>query len=147
MRENRIESGGLEFCATEAEEQIALFQWADFWKRKYPELELLHHVPNGGYRSKKTAIALKAQGVKSGVPDVCLPVARGGYHGLYIEMKAGSNKPTDKQREFIGALIKQDYLAVVCWSWERAKDIITAYLEAEKSTTIEKNKKLEVMKK
>ena len=72
---------------TEADEQIALFEWAALQSGRFPELTLLHHVPNGGSRNKIEAARLRAQGVKSGVPDLCLPVARGGNHGLYIELK------------------------------------------------------------
>ena len=67
---------------TEAEEQIALFEWAALQSGRFPELALLYHVPNGGSRNKIEAARLRAQGVKSGVPDLCLPVARGGNHGL-----------------------------------------------------------------
>mgnify|MGYP004433785991 CR=1 FL=1 len=42
-------------------------------------------------RDARTAANLKRQGVKAGVPDLHLPVARGGYNGLYIELKVGSN--------------------------------------------------------
>lgn len=72
---------------TEDEEQIALFRWAAMMEWKYPQLRRLYHIPNGGKRTKAEAGIFKAMGVKSGVPDVHLPVARGGYHGLYIEMK------------------------------------------------------------
>jgi len=82
---------------SESNEQIALFQWVSYQLKRYPELELLYHIPNGGHRYATTAKRLKAEGVKAGVPDLCLPVARGGYYGLYIEMKAGKNKPTDYQ--------------------------------------------------
>ena len=68
--------------ASESQEQQALFEWAELSKRCFPELELLFHVPNGGARSKATAGRLKAEGVKPGVPDLCLPVPRGAYHGL-----------------------------------------------------------------
>ena len=35
---------------TEAQEQTALFQWAKMQSGKYPELALLHAIPNGGSR-------------------------------------------------------------------------------------------------
>lgn len=71
----------------ESVEQQCLFRWAEFASGKYPELRLMYHIPNGGARSKATAGRLKAEGVKAGVPDICLPVSRDGYHGLYIELK------------------------------------------------------------
>ena len=114
---------------SEAQEQIALIQWAKLQSGKYPELALIYHIPNGGSRHPAEAARLKQQGVKAGVPDLCLPVARGGYNGLYIELKAGRNKPTPLQNEWLSWLNQQGYRAVVCWGWQAAKDEIMAYLE------------------
>ena len=40
---------------TEAQEQMTLFSWAAMQSGKYPELNLLYHVPNGGSRHKAEA--------------------------------------------------------------------------------------------
>ena len=114
----------------ERDEQTALFEWAAVMVNSYPELELMHHIPNGGSRNKIEAVNLKRQGVKPGVPDICLPVARGNYHGLYIELKAGNNKTTDKQDKWLSALNKQGYAVCICRSWLEAKEKILKYLEA-----------------
>ena len=66
---------------TESVEQQCLFRWAAFQSGRFPELALLYHVPNGGSRKKAEAGRFRAEGVKAGVPDLCLPVARGGFHG------------------------------------------------------------------
>lgn len=95
----------------EAGAQETLFNWAQYQYARYPELELLYHIPNGGKRDARTAANLKRQGVKAGVPDLHLPVARGGYNGLYIELKVGSNKPTQLQKKWLSSLNKQGYLA------------------------------------
>lgn len=116
----------------EAREQQTLFEWAALASKKYPELALLYHIPNGGSRNKIEAANLKRQGVKAGVPDICLPVARGGYHGLYIELKAGRNKTTEKQQEWLTALEREGYQAIVCCGWEEAKRAIEMYLRGEK---------------
>lgn len=115
----------------EATEQMALFRWAAFARGKYPELDLLYHIPNGGSRNKIEAANLKRQGVKSGVPDLCLPVARGGWHGLYIELKYGKNKPTANQRAWMHALMLQGYAVAVCYGWQEAVEALTKYLEVE----------------
>ena len=98
---------------------------------QYPELEMLYHVPNGGSRNKIEAANLKKQGVRAGVPDLCLPVPKGKYHGLYIEMKYGSNKPTQKQNEWITNLKKYGYAVSICWSCEAAVEEIEKYLNLE----------------
>lgn len=113
----------------ESSEQVSLFEWCEYSLGKYPQLSLLFHVPNGGFRSAATAGRMKAEGVKAGVPDLCLPVARGGYHGLFIEMKAGRNKPTELQKKWLADLQEQGYLAAVCYGWEEAARLLTDYLE------------------
>ncbi len=113
----------------EALEQSALLQWTAYNSGKYPELELLFHIPNGGSRNKMEAYNLKKQGVKAGVPDLFLPVARGKYHGLFIEMKAGKNTTTEKQNKWIDELRKQNYKVEVCYSCEIAIMVLENYLK------------------
>lgn len=106
---------------TEAEEQIALFEWARLQTGRFPELALLYHVPNGGSRNKIEAARLRAQGVKSGVPDLCLPVARGASHGLYIELKRQrGGRISEEQVRWINGLLKQGYAAAICKGWQEA---------------------------
>ena len=113
----------------EAEEQITLFHWAEWQSGKYPELKLLYHVPNGGSRNKIEAARLKAQGVKSGVPDIVLPAARGEYHGLYIELKRQrGGRISEEQKKWIAGLTEQGYRAEVCKGWEAAAKVIVEYL-------------------
>lgn len=113
----------------EAADQETLFQWAALNDNTYPELSLLYHIPNGGSRNKIEAANLKRQGVKAGVPDICLPVARGKYHGLYIELKHGKNKLSDNQKIWLKRLQNQGYLAICCYGWEEAARAIEKYLK------------------
>ena len=115
----------------EGQHQEALFDWANHLIYKYPELKYLYHIPNGGKRDARTAIILKREGVKAGIPDICLPVSRKGYHGLYIELKVGKNKPTEKQKKWIEILNQQGYFATWCTGWTDAAKIIQAYLDSE----------------
>lgn len=125
--------GGLEVgkAMTERQEQTLLFMWARNFEEQVPELKLLFHPPNGGFRHKATAARLKAMGTKPGVPDVFLPVPRNNYHGLWIEMKHGSNKPTKKQWEWIEALHNHGYFVKVCYSAREAEYWILLYLGRE----------------
>lgn len=107
---------------TEAYEQIAVVDYCDF--KHIP----IFHVPNGGSRNKREAKNLKRQGVKPGVPDLCIPVAKGGHHGLYIEMKSESGKPTEKQLEWIELLNANGYRAVVCHGFDEARETIDRYM-------------------
>ena len=88
-----------------------------------------YHVPNGGSRKKAEAGRFRAEGVKAGVPDLCLPVARGGFHGLYIELKRQKgSKTSDDQKAWLSNLEKQGYFVALCKGWEAAAKVITEYL-------------------
>ncbi len=112
-------------------EQSFLFQRFGNSLGKFPELALAFAVPNGGLRMKATAGKLKAEGVRSGIPDIILPVPRLPFHGLYLELKrqkasASSVKP--EQRGWIAALRDQGYAVVVCRGHEEAYAVAIAYL-------------------
>lgn len=112
-------------------QQMAVFQWAAFNRERYPVLRWLYAIPNGGGRSAAQGAALKAEGVKSGVSDLCLPVARGQYHGLYIEMKKEHGIPSDvssNQKEFIAFVQAEGYCAGVAFGWLKAVLILEGYL-------------------
>jgi len=113
-------------------EQCALMRWAEYQAKARPELALLFAIPNGGARHPAVASKLKAEGVKAGVPDLFLPVPRiwrgMAFNGLFVEMKAGRNKPTVEQLWWHTQLVYQGYRVGVCWSWEAAKDLIEEYL-------------------
>lgn len=113
----------------EHDEQAALFTWAGYQTAVYPELKLLYAIPNGGHRHKAVAAKLAAEGVRRGVPDVCLPVPRGEFHGLYLEMKYGRNRTTPEQNTWLEALAGQGYKTAVCHSFEAAQRLIANYLE------------------
>ena len=121
----------------EHQHQATIFQRAELSLKKYPELDMLFAIPNGGFRTKSEAARLKREGVKAGYPDIGLDVARGGYHGLRIELKkpkcskSGAGKVSKKQKERIEKLIDQGYKALVCWGWEDAWNVIMDYLNEE----------------
>lgn len=116
--------------ATEHDEQVGLFRWAAMQTAKYSELALMFAVPNGGLRNATVAAKLKAEGVKAGVPDILLPVARGGYHGLFIEMKrVKGGKLSAEQAHWITKLLEQKYAVYKCEGWVKAKECIEQYLK------------------
>lgn len=112
----------------EAAVQQQLFQWAAWARGQHPELDLLFHIPNGGSRDKREAFNLKLQGVKAGVPDLFLPVGRGDYHGLFIELKVKGNRPSEEQKRWIADLNAQGYAAIVCYGFDEARAAVENYL-------------------
>ena len=126
---------------SEAAEQETVIQWCGWHEGKHPELKLIYHVPNGGSRNTLEAANLKRQGVKAGVPDLCLPVPKNGFHGLYIEMKYGKNKTTEKQKEWLEALRGQGYYTAVCYGAEEAETVIAGYLKMAGYPALEQEEK------
>ena len=94
----------------------------------WPELRLLYAVPNGGRRSPRVAADMKREGQKPGVPDLHLPIGRGGYFGLWIEMKTAKGRVSPEQKQWHEDLVAQNHLVVVARSAQAAVDTITDYL-------------------
>ncbi len=112
--------------------QQAFFQILALNEQKYPQLKWIYAVPNGGYRSITTAKRMKAEGQKSGVWDVCIPISVVDASCAYIEFKAGKNKLTENQEAFRDHLMNQfEYEFAVCRSVEEALAFVEEYLGIE----------------
>lgn len=111
---------------TEEEHQIRLIQWS----KTRPDVEpFLFHPANGGHRSIRTAVRLKASGVKPGVSDLMLAYPAHGYHGLWIELKRiGKSSISKEQKDWVNRMISVGYAAFFCFGWEDARDTILNYL-------------------
>lgn len=123
-------------------EQMGVIDWTNWNRNRFPELQLIFHIPNGGKRNATEAARFKAMGVKAGVPDLFLPVPKDGYAGLFIEMKYGKNKTTENQEEWIENLKKQGYKVVVCYGGEAATRELEAYMQTY-DTILQKTEDLE----
>ena len=120
---------GRTYVPTERDEQVRLVQWARIRAGQVPELQLLFAVPNGGQRDVRVAARLSGEGVRAGVPDLCLPVPRGVHHGLYIELKRiKGGKVSPAQAWWHQQLRTQGYRVIVALGWEAAREEIEAYL-------------------
>ena len=114
----------------EDDNQLALMQWARSKRFNGARLsDYLHHSPNGGLRSIKTAARLKAQGTMAGFPDLFLFIACGQWHGLMIEMKSPKGQLSPAQTMVLPRIENQGYKVVVCYSAQEAIDVILDYLE------------------
>ena len=114
----------------ENQHQALVVKWSQqaAIRSKWPELKLLFHIPNERICSVQQGANLKRMGVKRGVPDLCLPVARGVYHGLFIEMKTESGTATSDQKWWGDQLKEQGYMWAVCKGWESAVKLLEIYL-------------------
>lgn len=128
---NNMFEGDASRAPREEAEQIALMQWAQLRQGKWPELKLLYHIPNEGKRTRSTGGRLVAAGLKRGLPDNHLPVARGGYIGLYIELKRADkrlSRVSAEQRKWMEQLSSAGHRCVVAYGWEEAAREIEAYM-------------------
>jgi len=129
MRDNKLDwdspiSEGHTYMS-EDDEQRQLIQWC----RTRPELQYLFHIPNENTAGIKWGVRNRQLGVKSGVPDLMLPIPMKGYHGLFIEMKAMNGELGKNQGLWLQALTTFGYKAVVAYGWKEAKRVIEEYLE------------------
>jgi hypothetical protein len=85
-------------------------------------------VPNGGRRDIITGANLKQQGLRAGIPDLCLPVPRGQYHGLYLELKSADGRLQKNQRMWLDELSAQGYKTATAYSFAEARQVIENYL-------------------
>jgi hypothetical protein len=121
------------FLMLESDLQRAIIMWAKTQLGKYPELLWLHHVANGGHRDGREAVGLQSQGVKAGILDLHLPLARGAYHGMMIELKKPGGKckaPSKEQQEYIDYLAEHGYATLVSNDFGEVKKFIVDYLES-----------------
>lgn len=109
-------------------EQTLVIRWAELQSCKYPDLEMLFHIPNGGKRNVREAARFKQMGVKAGVPDLFLAAPRGTFHGLFIEMKSPKGTVSENQKKWLKRLTKQGYDTAVCYGFEEARDKIMEYI-------------------
>ena len=123
-----------QFIRSEYLEQCEIFAFAQIMiaTNQYPELVLLNGSPNGVKMSIGQAVKAKNNGLKRGYPDIFLPVARGGYHGLFIELKRVKGGVLSQyQKQWLNDLTDQGYFACVCRGADAAKRLLVKYLDDE----------------
>ncbi len=99
------------------------------WARYHPLLKTrLFHIPNGGMRGIREAARLKSMGVLAGVPDFFIPLARGKYHGMFLELKAPGGKLTESQAAFLAHADADGYFCVCAVGFDEARAWIEKYL-------------------
>lgn len=137
VRKRRVRKKARE-CPTEHQEATALSHWRLAHLREYPELRNVVLQANGeeregkidknGRRYSPAAQRLKEEGLEPGTSDYFLAVARGGYHGFWVELKALDGRPSPAQISFLERMRKAGYMGEFAYGWEAAKDKILQYL-------------------
>lgn len=123
--ERNIEAYGLPL---EWQEQAELIKWCRGHEDEYPDLHWIHHSPNGEYREGWTGTKLKLMGVSPGFPDLILCKARGGYHGLLIEMKRVGEETSEEQDKWLAYLTNAGFRTAVCQGWAQGREELLWYM-------------------
>jgi hypothetical protein len=126
---------------TEHQIQSALVDWIGWKEREIPLLRLLYAVPNGAglrhtvrttrsgkvVRFSAEANKLRREGLRKGIPDMCWPVARGGFLSLYIEHKRNNEALSDAQGEIADLLREAGHKVCLSRSVDESIEIILDY--------------------
>jgi hypothetical protein len=139
-RKKRTKSGAL----TEYEEQKALIKWADGAEGRALGIQgLLVAIPNSGHgNSLGRAAMLKATGLRTGFPDMILPIASGPYLALAIELKQARDdqgrqraSADPDQVKWIERLRAQRWRAEVCHGAVEAQRLIAFHMQEARRGT------------
>ena len=118
--------------------QAEVVRWARDNEVRFPELVLLHSIPNAGFASKKQGALRKLTGRVAGMPDLHLPIRRGEWYGLWIELKRTpyrdargklqKAKVSADQKRVMGLLREQSHRVEVCEGAQPAIELLESYL-------------------
>lgn len=138
-KENNLAGGGLivgrkisglkSLVPREGEDQAAVMEWA----RYDPRLAWLFAIPNGGHRAKLVAVQLRREGVKRGPADLCLPVRRDPWPGLWLELKRSNAAPSalqEPQKAFANHVITEGFAWGCARGADEARALLLDYLES-----------------
>lgn len=127
----------------ESFEQQALIRTAWLYRR-HPVYGIINAclvaVPNGADCARKldertgewvspNRQRLLAEGMRPGYPDLLLDVARGGWHGLRLEMKSGAGRLSEEQKTRRELLEAEGYYWTLARSSEAAWDELRRYVD------------------
>ncbi len=125
-------------AGSEHKEQVKVIRWWDGSRERAGAHLLyklpyyaLYAVPNAGLRSVMLGSRMKQEGLRAGVPDLCLAVVRAPWHGFYAELKYGANKASTMQADYLAYLHDAGYHTGTYWSAETCIDAIQDYLDSK----------------
>lgn len=110
---------------SEDQEQIAVVDWCK--AMRIP----VAHIPNEGKRSPQRGALMKRMGLRKGFPDLFVPMPRGGFHGLFLEMKAKGGKTTKEQEEWLSLLNENGYAVCVAVGANEGIEKIKRYVRLQ----------------
>ncbi len=112
---------------SESQEQIAAMEWL---RLQYPHIaEHTMHIGNERKASYFVGYIMKQMGVLKGASDLFMAWPSGGYHGLFIEVKSKTGRPTPHQKAFIQRMVDVGYYACICYGAEEVIETMRYYIK------------------
>lgn len=118
IRTTRREARGMP--PSEHTEAVRFMRMVRLHEARYPALEWLHAIPNGGKRHPTVAMKIRNEGARAGVHDYSWPYRTATHSGLYIELKSAGGRPTKEQRAFGLFVESQGFKVVYARGWVEA---------------------------
>lgn len=110
--------------------QMACVRW---FSMQYAGIaKLLHHSPNGGFRTKVTAARFKAMGTRAGFPDLILLLPKAPFSYLAIELKTAVGRQAVSQKDYEILMTSHGGKYVVVRSLEQFMEVVNEYINPRK---------------
>ncbi len=111
---------------TESNEQIAAMDWL---RAQHPQIALhTLHIGNERKASYYVGYIMKRMGVLKGASDLFMAWPCGGFHGLFIEVKSKTGRPSAEQKAFLQRMRDVGYRAEICYGAEEVISTMKDYL-------------------
>ena len=102
-------------------------------------VDYFHHSPNGGVSSPRQKAKFTRMNTLSGFPDLECFIAKGRYHGLYVELKREKGGVVSaNQKRIIDMLNEEGYCAIVCRGLDASIEAIEQYMALEDGESMPK---------
>lgn len=108
-------------------EHIHQATFVNWFKLQYPKA-IIFAIPNGELRAISVANRLKAEGVKSGIPDLCCIFPNGVI--IWVEMKKEKGGTVSEEQKAVHEQFEAMGQAVIIGKgWEDAKEKLQSHLK------------------
>ena len=97
--------------------------------KKETQYSVIFHCPNGGQRNVREGAKFKRMGVKSGIPDLIVPINNGKHNQLWIEIKQGKGSQEDNQQEWERVCPILNIRYEICRTKNEIVDLVLDYME------------------
>lgn len=106
-----------------------------YLKDNYPDIKYCSSIAGAYISSRVQRAKIVRNGYVRGKNDLDIYEARGGYFGLFLELKEKAY-PTQAQKEWIAAMNERGYLAVITRGFTETISVIDEYLSKDKTRAI-----------